>query len=383
MSKESISDELLRKAVVRAIEMESSICKKKFDWEKEHSFSEKYVEQMKGLLTEMDETKDSSDEKIASYQVKKKSTRVKIFLIAAIVMLMGSVTVLAVEPLRGIVYRFIETIFPNHTYVYFEEMEEHINSENKDMDYDSYPRKLQMIPKGYQLFDETDLYDEAGLFQFIQLYENDQGDLFVYKQMAIDEIDLQSLGVTSDGTSAEEIAVCGEIAYLLTDERDYHTILYPRDSFLYMIGGYDDIEVLVECLESVFIEIDTKEDKIDSDSYPLKLEKVPEGYILHIEDDLYEESGVYDYMQIFHNEDEKSILYEQIDINELDLYSLVVSSDGTPAEEIAVCGEKAYVLTDEVQRNTVLYPRNDFLYLISGQEDVEILIQSLESIFKE
>ena len=261
MSKEIISDELLRKAVARAIEIESSMYERKFALEKEHSFSGKYAEQMKGLLAELDETKECSESKITDYSVKKISTRVKILLIAAIVMLMGSMTVLAVEPLREKVYELIEIIFADHTYVSFKEMSQEIQDQN------------------------------------------------------------------GNASSQNE--------------------------------------------------------KANINNYPLKLDKVPEGYTLHSEDDLYEESGVYDYIQIFHNEDEKSILYEQIDINEIDLYSLVVSSDGTAAEEITICGEKAYVLTDEVQRNSVLYPKSDFIFLISGQEDVDSLVECLKSLFEE
>ena len=34
--------------------------------------------------------------------------------------------------------------------------------------------------------------------------------------------------------------------------QNYHGIILQKEGFVYTIGGYDDVEVLIDCLESVF-----------------------------------------------------------------------------------------------------------------------------------
>ena len=249
MSKEIISDELLRKAVARAIEIESSMYERKFALEKEHSFSGKYAEQMKGLLAELDETKECAETKIADYSVKKMSTRVKILLIAAIVMLLGTLTVTA-EPVREFIYQLKETIFPDNTEVSFEELTKKFEEKGRGITSQKFEvHELKNVPEKYTLEYEEAIPEMC--FYFAEYVDVDNQTIR-YQQHAVEHIDTWS--ITSDGTKAENIAVNGNRGYLLTDEDGYHFILYPYEGYVYSISGYNDVDELVALLELVFEE---------------------------------------------------------------------------------------------------------------------------------
>lgn len=250
MSKDILPDDLLKEALRKAQEIKTAAYDKEIAQEEEHVFSKEYREKMEKLLEEFENKQESKEEKKV-YSIKKKNLKLKILLIAAIVMLMGSMTVMAVEPLREAFYQLIEQIFPDHTYISFETIEDQINKQNMEVDLNKYPLKLERVPKGYTINKEED-WLEFGFYEYMQIFQNTEGKNLIYKQILIEEIDIRSLVVTSDGTAAEEILICGESAYLLTDEMTYHTIIYPKDGFIYVLGGYDEVKVLIECLESIF-----------------------------------------------------------------------------------------------------------------------------------
>ena len=111
MGDKRISDEILKQAVEKAREIETSIFEKRFKDTDKHSFSEKYLERMQILKMGKREENNS---KIANYSVKKRSTKVKILLIAAIVMLLGALTVTA-EPVQEFIFQIKEKLFLDHT----------------------------------------------------------------------------------------------------------------------------------------------------------------------------------------------------------------------------------------------------------------------------
>jgi len=85
MGENRIPDDIFKQAVEKAREIETSIFEKRFKDTDKHSFSEKYLERMQILKMRKSEENDA---KIVNYSVKKKSTKVKILLIAAIVILL-------------------------------------------------------------------------------------------------------------------------------------------------------------------------------------------------------------------------------------------------------------------------------------------------------
>lgn len=245
MSKNIISDELLKKALARAVAMENVIYAKQFEVEREHTFSGKYVEQMKDILAELEQESENTDAKFEAYYVSKRSVRMKILLIAVIVMLLGTITVVA-DPVRNKISQFIETVFDNHSDVGFTQ------SEDMEADLSEYPKELKGIPKGYELTAEENSLENLGLHYFLRIYVNDAGRELIFKQALIEEMDENSWSITSDGTPAKEIEVAGISAHMLKDERGYSSIVFQKDGFAYLVGGTADIEVLMNCIEATF-----------------------------------------------------------------------------------------------------------------------------------
>lgn len=245
MSKEIISDELLKKAVARAIEIESAMYERKFALEKEHSFSGKYAEQMKELLAQLDEKNENTGVNFEEYHVSNKSVRIKILLIAAIVMLVGTVTVMA-DPVRSKISQFVETVFDNHSDVGFTQ------PEDVEADLSEYPKELKGIPEGYMLKSEDNALETSDTYYYLQIYENQNGHQIMFQQMLAESLVDNGWSITSDGTPAEEIKINGIEALILKDEVNYYSIIFQKDGFAYLIGGSESKEILTHCIRETF-----------------------------------------------------------------------------------------------------------------------------------
>jgi len=247
MSKNIISDELLKKALARAVAMENVIYAKQFEVEREHTFSGKYVEQMKEILAELDKEPENTDIKFEAYHVSKKSARIKILLIAAIVMLLGTITVVA-EPVRSKISQFVETVFGNHSNVGF------TRSENMEVDLSEYPKELKGIPKGYELKKEDNALETSNSYYYLQIYENQNGHQIMFQQKLAESLVDSNWSITSDGTPAEETKINGIEAYILKDEVNYYSIIFQKDGFAYLIGGSENKEILIHCVKETFVD---------------------------------------------------------------------------------------------------------------------------------
>ena len=99
MSKEILSDELLKESLKKAQEVKSARYEEQISQSRQHTFSREYRMRIKKLENEADyKVLDHKAEfKTTSYVAKKENLKLKILLVAIIVMLMGSITALAVE----------------------------------------------------------------------------------------------------------------------------------------------------------------------------------------------------------------------------------------------------------------------------------------------
>lgn len=173
-------------------------------------------------------------------------------MIAALVAMLGSMTVLAVEPVREKLYKMVETLFTDHTNVNFQEVgeetaEDETDSEARSFNPADFPRKLKWVPEGFSLSQENKYTD---LYICNQFFENidSQG---VCHQIDYEQALIENSGgwtITSDGTPAEEIVIGKEKGKLITDEGGYHSIIVVKGGFIYYIGGNVDVEILVKCL---------------------------------------------------------------------------------------------------------------------------------------
>ena len=44
----------------------------------------------------------------------------------------------------------------------------------------------------------------------------------------------------------------GDKAYLITDKSKYHYVIYPYEGDVYSLAGYNEVDELVETLETIF-----------------------------------------------------------------------------------------------------------------------------------
>ncbi len=244
MSKIILTDELLKEAAAKAMKIECAVYEKYTAQEEEHEFSKEHERRIRELVRE---NCGKGKEKSGKYRGNRVSLRIRIAFVAVVVLMMGSMTVLAVEPLRTKLYQMIERIFPDHTDITFEEVKEEVNSQVREFAPEDYPRELRKVPEGYKLTNEE---KQPELFFLMQIYMNDKEQAIVYQQVPIDYSD--GWDISSNGTDAQEVSVCGEKAYLIIDDKKYRTIIFTKDGFAYMLGGDEDVEVLIDCLESVF-----------------------------------------------------------------------------------------------------------------------------------
>ncbi len=243
MSKSILTDELLKEAAAKAMKIECAVYEKCAAREEEHEFSREHERRIRELVRE---NCGKIKTKPARHRSNRMSLRIRIALVAVVVMMMGSMTVLAVEPLREKVYQMIERIFSDHTDVSFEEIGKELDEQKTEITSENFVvRKLTKVPAQYKLEkdEKSDIY-----FEYYANYVDEQGRALNYHQQAIEYVDIWTL--TSNGERAKRIVVNGENAYLLTDTDGWKIILYLKNGYLYKLGGYEETNKLIEILES-------------------------------------------------------------------------------------------------------------------------------------
>ncbi len=104
-----------------------------------------------------------------------------------------------------------------------------------------------------------------------------------------------------------------------------------------------------------------------------RLEYVPDEYELISEES---NEDFYDYSSYYSTPDEEKILlYTQTSIKYADM---IVSSDGESAVPIIINEKESYYIRDESGHNSVIYIGEDYIYLISSNENVEDIIKIIE-----
>jgi len=366
MGDKRISDEILKQAVEKAREIETSIFEKRFKDTDKHSFSEKYLERMQILKMGKREENNS---KIANYSVKKRSTKVKILLIAAIVMLLGALTVTA-EPVQEFIFQIKEKLFLDHTDISVEQMEIKVDEAvNKEM---FIVRVLEYVPEGYEITEE--LKDDTK-FEYSAKYSNSDNQILTYEQKPIAYID--SIVEELSDLDKNDLSINDEQIYLFKDENEYNIYVHERGSYVYVIRGILELEEL----EMIFY---SRKLVVSEEEYPRKIKIVPEGYVWTDDDEYLKDWGIPEYLQGFYsNFEDQTIIYEQSLIETLDGGDPAITSDGTKGEDISICGEPAKLISDEYGWNTIVYTRGEFIYSISGGVKPELLAECLETAFED
>lgn len=246
MNKMIFPNELLIDAVTRAREIETEY----YEWEIEeqefHRFSRKYK---KGI-------NELRDAKVVHHISQKRSLRFKVALVAVIVMLMGSMTVLAVSPIREKVQSFMEQLFfkeskvtgkiPTKTEVYEKRAEvlsgmsedeihrlrENIKALNLDFEQKYlYENCFEKWSDSNDLYWTSTIDNEAT--DFIQLIAE------LKESMKTDLLDGDFNNLVNNMAQAKETH---EVEYL---EEIYH-ILHDMDYYLFRYGPEDVAVYMVD-----------------------------------------------------------------------------------------------------------------------------------------
>lgn len=236
-----LTEELLTEAVELACKTEDSLYEKTV-LDIPHRFSAKYRKEIKKLLVyEKEKQKNPSIDKSVKihHHVKPKK---RYLLIAAIIMLMASMTAMAVEPIREKVIQMIEKCFSDHTEVTFEGLEGRLAEEQK-LPEEFIVQKLTYVPERYTFDDES--VDEE-FYDYTCTYLNEEGYTLVYSQMAVKYFDAS---ITSDGSPAVPVTVKGKEAYCLKDEYGCNTVLYINDGYVYLLSGDETVQTLIDIFE--------------------------------------------------------------------------------------------------------------------------------------
>ncbi len=379
MSKEILTDELLKEAVARAFEMESSVYER-MPAAGEHEFSPEYRQRMQEIATPRGDGKTKSEEK--SFGKKRKWLRIATA--AAIFLVMSNAAVTAIDPQHEKMYEFLEFTLPDHTDISFKELADDEPSKGTVMTMENFQVRRLNAPPEYKK-DSVETYCDV-IFDYTEGYMDEQGWTMFYGQMDMETAVNTSSSITSNGEKAERISIDGKKAYLITDDDDYHHILYVRDGYLFSIAGHGDADKLAGMLESVFAE----EPEPDPDWWRAPSEEMLEHYTPK------ELKNVPDYYR-------PSSAEERIDALEIKRGYISDKSNGRdgfyelhfsqrPAENyikteiaghstggILVSGEQAYLLPGDDGRRKLVFSKDGMMYALEGDEEPEVLAEILEA----
>lgn len=197
-----------------------------------HTFSEEFEVKMKELIAP------------SKVQKAKRKLKKRHYLLVAIlvVFMIAGTTALAVDEIREQIFEYFESLFSDHTDVYFESKEDEIKT--------TLPReeimKPEYIPEGFQM--EEEIYDEK-VGRYMQIWIDKRGYSLTYTQAIKDYWNDGSF--TSEGKPAEQIEVLGDKAYCISDEKGVNSILYERDGYIFETGGLLSEVELTRILESL------------------------------------------------------------------------------------------------------------------------------------
>lgn len=123
--------------------------------------------------------------------------------------------------------------------------------------------------------------------------------------------------------------------------------------------------------EKVQSEIKGQEEEI-KEFKPQKLEYVPEGYVLENEET---DETFLMYSADYNGADEYPLYYIQMGI---EYFDFKVSSNGERIEKVDVKNKQGYWVKDTNGWNKLLYVKDGYVYMLSGHENIENLINILE-----
>lgn len=237
MDKTILTEELLKEAVKIACHTEDVLYENEIN-NCTHRFSSKYKKKMKKLTVYAEQLECQCESHPIIYRVPKK----RYLLIATIVIMMASMTVAAVEPIREKVMQLIEKCFPEYTDFSFRDLTGKSAWEYELPD-KMEVHKLTYVPENYKFAEED--FDET-FYIYECAYVNEDGYTLWYDQTAIKYSDAI---ISSDGKPAQIISIKGKEAYWISDKYGGNSIIYVSGDYVYTLSADENIQVLTEIFE--------------------------------------------------------------------------------------------------------------------------------------
>ena len=201
--------------------------------EGKHVFSEEFEKNMESVFKE----KKSISNDVTAIKRKTKP-KFKYLLVAILLFILSSITVLAYEPARHALKDFFFTIY--NEYIIF-------NSENNnDKNHtEMIILKPSYIPDRYELIDKhLSITNKSYSLMWISEIE----EVLLYQQMTTDS---GHIILTSDGSVPQDIKIGKYDGKITTEEGGITSIFYENQGCLYTISGVLEKEELVNILLSI------------------------------------------------------------------------------------------------------------------------------------
>lgn len=384
MSKEILTEELLREAVAKAFEMESLAYGHMAEKAGEHEFSPEYRQRMEELAAAPKGGSAKSEKKGSG----RKRKWLRIAAAAVIFIAVSGTAVSAIDPLHEKVYELLEFTLPDHTDISFNELVDDEPSKGKVITPETFQVRRLNAPPEYK---KDRVYADCDvLLDYMEGYTDEEGWTMFYEQMTMKTALDTSFSISSNGEKAKTIYIDGKKAYLITDDNSYRCILYVRDGYLYSISGHGDADKLAGMLESLF----AQEPAADPNWWEVPSEEMLEQYTPK------ELKDIPDYYKPWWREErlddfETKQAYTSNKSNGRDgSYELFFSQRPTEnfiRTEIAghsmggiqVGGEQAYLLPGEDGRRKLVLIKDGMMYSLEGDEEPEMLAEILEATVRD
>jgi hypothetical protein len=227
-----MTEELLKETIQEICESELSILEEMMKEEPNIVPSPEFEQRMEDLINERYGYRDIKD---SFGEDRKLHFRTRYLLVAILLLILGTSTVFAIEPLRERLQQFFYTVFPDNIFIQDESGK---NEENKKVEW----KKPSYVPKGYTEYDVVK--DEVSYYYNITWINEDE-NVINYIQT------LPNISITADGETPEDILIGNKKAKMIIDENENRSIFYEEDGMIYIISGEISKEELIKIMKSI------------------------------------------------------------------------------------------------------------------------------------
>ncbi len=201
--------------------------------EGKHVFSEEFERNMESVF----KGKKSILNEVTAKKRKTKP-KFKYLLVAILLFILSSITVLAYEPARQALKDFFFTIYNEYIIV------EPLTEEKNDVD-DVIFYRPEYVPDMYKL--EHEVIDES-IKEFALLWMNEDGDVLLYQQTTLQN---SRLIISSDGDRPIDIKIGEYDGKIIVEEDGLKTLFYENNGWIFLISGVLEENELIQIMMSI------------------------------------------------------------------------------------------------------------------------------------